>query len=174
MDELKYQFDATVVRVIDGDTVRMRVDVGFGVEITKNFRLLDIDTPELRGGTEETKAAGRALMGLPQVPRILTARCVLTSLVSAEGYGDFTFKNYHLFPGLALLTPGLRAEPVVDDFTSRPRALAEVECDVGLPSTGATLGVSQASSASFLLLALAAAGLALAATGASGLLLRRR
>lgn len=38
-----------IVRVVDGDTVDLRVDLGFHVEITERFRLAGIDTPELVG-----------------------------------------------------------------------------------------------------------------------------
>lgn len=48
--------------VYDGDTVSsMEVNLGFHATMEKmKFRLFGIDTPELRGGTEETKAAARA------------------------------------------------------------------------------------------------------------------
>jgi micrococcal nuclease len=46
-----YEYKATVVRIIDGDTVRLNVDVGFFLHFQENFRLLGIDTPELRGPT---------------------------------------------------------------------------------------------------------------------------
>ena len=47
--------------VYDGDTVTLEVDLGFHASMRKmKFRLLGIDTPELRGGTDETKAAARA------------------------------------------------------------------------------------------------------------------
>lgn len=40
---------AEVVRVVDGDTVDLRVDLGFHVELLERFRLAGIDTPELVG-----------------------------------------------------------------------------------------------------------------------------
>lgn len=54
-----YEYEAHLVRVIDGDTVELRVDVGFHTYVQKKFRVLGVDTPELRGGTEETKAKAR-------------------------------------------------------------------------------------------------------------------
>lgn len=47
-------------RVIDGDTVDVLIDLGFYSTIRKRVRLLDIDTEELRGGTEETKERAQA------------------------------------------------------------------------------------------------------------------
>ena len=52
-----YHYKATIIRVIDGDTIEARVDLGFKVQITQKFRLLAIDTPELRG---KLKNEGRA------------------------------------------------------------------------------------------------------------------
>jgi len=47
-----------VGRVVDGDTYDFRVDLGLETQRTLRVRLLGVDTPELRGGTPETKAAG--------------------------------------------------------------------------------------------------------------------
>ena len=55
-----YTYKATCTYVVDGDTVDLRVDCGFHISMTLRFRILGIDTPELRRGTDEEKAAGRA------------------------------------------------------------------------------------------------------------------
>ena len=52
-----YHYKATILRVIDGDTVEARVDLGFKIHFTQKFRLLNIDAPEIRG---EKKNEGRA------------------------------------------------------------------------------------------------------------------
>lgn len=41
-----YNYRAKVVRVVDGDTVDLAVDLGFSVNIHIRARLLDVDTPE--------------------------------------------------------------------------------------------------------------------------------
>lgn len=38
-----------LIRVVDGDTVRLKVDVGFHMTFEDNFRLADINAPEPRG-----------------------------------------------------------------------------------------------------------------------------
>ena len=48
-----------VIRVIDGDTVDILIDVGFYMTVRKRIRMLDIDTDEVRGGTDETKLRAR-------------------------------------------------------------------------------------------------------------------
>ncbi|KKN39121.1 hypothetical protein LCGC14_0746410 [marine sediment metagenome] len=49
-----------VIRVIDGDTVDVMIDLGFYLSARKRIRFLNIDTYELRGGTDETKTLARA------------------------------------------------------------------------------------------------------------------
>ena len=54
-----YHYRGLITRVIDGDTVEAEIDLGFGVSIHETIRLDGINTPEIRGGTAETKAAGQ-------------------------------------------------------------------------------------------------------------------
>ena len=55
-----YTYKATVTSVYDGDTLTVDVDLGFSIVLRNiKLRLLGIDTPELRGGTEETKSYAR-------------------------------------------------------------------------------------------------------------------
>lgn len=51
---------AKVDRVIDGDTVDLLIDLGFNIFTKQRIRFAGIDTPELRGGTDESKARARA------------------------------------------------------------------------------------------------------------------
>lgn len=55
-----YQYKAHIKSVYDGDTCTAIVDLGFTVSVEVKFRLLGIDTPELRGGTAATKAKAAA------------------------------------------------------------------------------------------------------------------
>ena len=44
-----YEYRTKVVRVVDGDTVDVDIDLGFGVWLRKSrIRLLGVDTPESR------------------------------------------------------------------------------------------------------------------------------
>ena len=54
-----YEYRARLSRVVDGDTVDLEVDLGFHMKADLRFRVLDLDTPELRGGTDESKAKAR-------------------------------------------------------------------------------------------------------------------
>lgn len=52
-----YRYAAKLIRVVDGDTVWMDVDLGFTVHVNICFRLLGINSPELIGSDP---AGGRA------------------------------------------------------------------------------------------------------------------
>lgn len=53
-----YRRKALITRVIDGDTVKAVVDLGFGINYQPNsFRLAGIDCPELRKDPEKAQAA---------------------------------------------------------------------------------------------------------------------
>ena len=43
----------------DGDTFNLTIDLGFELVFHTTTRIEGVDTPELRGGTDESKAAGR-------------------------------------------------------------------------------------------------------------------
>lgn len=56
-----YSYQAVVVRWVDGDTVILRVDLGFRLSFTDAFRLVRVDTPERgqAGWVEATAGASR-------------------------------------------------------------------------------------------------------------------
>lgn len=50
-----YQYRATLIRVVDGDTIDASVDLGFSVRVDMRLRLAQINAPEMN--TQEGKAA---------------------------------------------------------------------------------------------------------------------
>jgi micrococcal nuclease len=69
----EYKYKARVVRVIDGDTVVLAIDLGFKITATENCRMLGYDAPEMRG-KDRTKGllAKAALEGLLIGPLTIT------------------------------------------------------------------------------------------------------
>ena len=54
-----YEYNCKIVRVVDGDTVDVDIDLGFGVWLHKErIRLYGIDTPESRTSDKEEKVYG--------------------------------------------------------------------------------------------------------------------
>jgi micrococcal nuclease len=64
-----FQYEATMLRVVDGDTVWLNVDLGFRVRIEEVFRLAYINAPEKVNFTLEgvqDRAATHILRCIPQ------------------------------------------------------------------------------------------------------------
>jgi micrococcal nuclease len=55
-----FEYNAEVLRVIDGDTLDARIDLGFDVHVNKRIRLMGIDTWESRTRDKAEKAKGLA------------------------------------------------------------------------------------------------------------------
>ena len=54
-----YEYECTIRRVVDGDTIDVDVDLGFGTwRCSERIRLYGVDTPECRTSDAEEKAAG--------------------------------------------------------------------------------------------------------------------
>ncbi len=51
-----YTYSATVLQVIDGDTVKLRIDLGFKILWVSNCRLAEINAMELKDKNESLKA----------------------------------------------------------------------------------------------------------------------
>ena len=57
---IMYEYNAEIVRVYDGDTIRVNIDLGFGLSINNTaIRLKGINTPEIRGEEKEQGYASR-------------------------------------------------------------------------------------------------------------------
>ena len=55
----RYLFKILEFENYDGDTFTLRLDMGFSMQWIGSVRIHSVDTPELRGGTDLSKAAGR-------------------------------------------------------------------------------------------------------------------
>jgi micrococcal nuclease len=51
----EYIYNAKVIKVVDGDTVDMMVDLGFGTFVKERFRLAFINTPEINSAVESER-----------------------------------------------------------------------------------------------------------------------
>jgi len=79
-----YTYIAKVIRVVDGDTVIMKVDVGFHVTVKERFRLSSIDTAEIyRPRNAKEKAHGLKAKAL--VEKYLLGKKVLVKTKKNTG-----------------------------------------------------------------------------------------
>ena len=58
--DMRYLYDAELIRVVDGDTVDAWIDLGFDITIRRRIRLWGIDAPEMRTRGLQEKAEGFA------------------------------------------------------------------------------------------------------------------
>ena len=54
-----YEYNCTIDRVVDGDTIDVILDLGFSVLYKSRVRLFGIDTPESRTRNKDEKARGK-------------------------------------------------------------------------------------------------------------------
>ena len=76
-----FEYKAHLLRVVDGDTLDCRIDLGFSVFVKKRIRLMGIDTWESRTKDLEEKKKG------------LAAKARLIELLHADE-GEFTLISY--------------------------------------------------------------------------------
>jgi micrococcal nuclease len=58
----QYQYRATLVRVVDGDTAVLDVDLGFDVHIRPKVRFMGYNAPELHGAHKDAAQAARSTL----------------------------------------------------------------------------------------------------------------
>ena len=79
-----YEYRATIVKVVDGDTVDVDIDLGFGIVLSdERVRIAGIDTPESRTRDKEEKKFGLAAKA--RVKQLLGKTCVLKTQINKDG-----------------------------------------------------------------------------------------
>ena len=83
-----FEYRCTILRVVDGDTVDVDIDLGFGVWLRKQrIRCFGIDTPESRTRDKEEKKFG--LLAKYYVERFLPVGSKATLVTEKDGKGKF-------------------------------------------------------------------------------------
>jgi endonuclease YncB( thermonuclease family) len=94
---LIYIYKAELIRVVDGDTVDLIIDLGFDTSRKERFRLYGIDAPELR--FEAGKAAKAWLEdALTPLEAIYIQTIQLSTKAKRDKYGRFLAVLYDRFP----------------------------------------------------------------------------
>lgn len=104
-----YQYNATVLKPIDGDTIKALVDLGCEVSVVKRLRFNGINTAESKGADREARgdaAAARVAALLPAGTRIR----VHTHRASKKNDADAIEKYGRLLADVWLLDA--KGEPV--------------------------------------------------------------
>lgn len=85
-----YQYRAEVLRVVDGDTIDFAVELGFFMTARIRVRLLDVDAPEIRGGS---KVAGQIVAEKVREWCDTNNRCVIVTTKTGK-YGRWLAEVY--------------------------------------------------------------------------------
>jgi len=81
-----WRYDATILKVKDGDTVVAQVDLGFSTHLIQTFRLIGINSPEKTGKTKLLgEQATRYLIDKVEGKRVI----IETHRDAMEKYGRF-------------------------------------------------------------------------------------
>ena len=75
-----YEYKATIIKIVDGDTVDVDIDLGFDVWVRRQrIRLFGIDTPECRTRNKAEKAHGLLAKAYVQKALIVGRTYALTT-----------------------------------------------------------------------------------------------
>jgi len=82
-----YEYNFKLVKIVDGDTIDVDIDLGFGVWLRKQrIRMMGIDTPESRTSDDEEKVFG--LMAKQRLTNLIADAKVLKTYNDERGkYG---------------------------------------------------------------------------------------
>jgi len=79
-----YEYKASLVKVVDGDTVDVDIDLGFGIWLkNERVRVMGIDTPESRTSDKVEKVFGLAAKN--RLKELLEKECILKTFAARDG-----------------------------------------------------------------------------------------
>ena len=116
-----YEYDAQIIRWVDGDTVDLRVDLGFGTSWASRFRLYGVDTPE-RGKPGYAEATAFC-MGAAPVGADVRIKSYRPEMMKQDKYGRW----------LAVIVPAFAASSVNDGL---------INAGLAVPYFGGTKGTA--------------------------------
>jgi micrococcal nuclease len=136
-----YEYRSTIVKIVDGDTVDVDIDLGFGTWLhNERVRIMGIDTPESRTSDKTEKVFG--LAAKQRLTELLGPKPILKTMVSKKGedmkgkfgriLGDFITEDGQMVTdimiaeGHAVLYEGQNKDDVhAAHMSNRQRLIAE-------------------------------------------------
>ena len=82
-----YEYECEIVRVVDGDTVDVTLDLGFDILYNNRIRLYGINTPESR--TRDLEEKKRGLAAKDRVKELCPVGSSITLKTTKDGRGKF-------------------------------------------------------------------------------------
>jgi len=136
-----YEYRTNIVKIVDGDTVDVDIDLGFGTWIrNERVRIMGIDTPESRTSDKTEKVFG--LAAKKRITELLGPSPVLKTQVSKKGedmkgkfgrvLGDFTTEDGRMITDIMIeeghavrYMGGSKDDVTAQHMVNRERLLAE-------------------------------------------------
>lgn len=87
-----YTFRGVCTHVVDGDTIDVTIDVGFGLTTKQRLRFHGIDTPELRSPDEDERS--RAKLAKDFVADWLEGRTLYIQTYKSDVFGRYLARIY--------------------------------------------------------------------------------
>jgi len=113
-----YEYRCKVLKVVDGDTVDVDIDLGFGIVLTdERVRIMGIDTPESRTSDKVEDIFGEAAKA--RVKELLHGDAILKTEVNKDGE-DMKGKFGRIL-----------GDFIVEEYEGQPRLLTEVLIEEG-------------------------------------------
>ena len=113
-----YEYKCKITRVIDGDTVDVDIDLGFGIVLTdERVRIMGIDTPESRTSDKVEKIFG--LAAKERLKELLGKEAILKTQINKNGE-DMKGKFGRIL-----------GDFVVEEWEGQPRMITEVLIEEG-------------------------------------------
>lgn len=91
-----YEYSAKVMRVVDGDTIDVDIDHGFGITSRKRLRLFGVDAPETYGVKKESEEYEKGLAAKVWLDEMIGGKQVVvhTSKDRTGKFGRYLAKVY--------------------------------------------------------------------------------
>ena len=113
-----YEYKCKITRVVDGDTVDVDIDLGFGIVLTdERVRIMGIDTPESRTSNKVEKIFG--LAAKERLKELLGKEAILKTQINKNGE-DMKGKFGRIL-----------GDFVIEEWEGEPRMITEVLIEEG-------------------------------------------
>jgi micrococcal nuclease len=98
MQKSYYLYKATVIRVVDGDTVDLEIDLGMSVFVKQRIRLAGIDTPETYGVKKDSKEYAAGMKAKNRLKELIEGKEIAVETVKDKKgkYGRYLGDLYML------------------------------------------------------------------------------
>lgn len=113
---MTYEYNARCIRVVDGDTVDLEVDLGFHLKATLRFRIIGVDCPETNSKDPAERARATAATEFT-THWLFNAGTVQVFTYKADSFGRWLATIFH---GTESLGPALISAGLAVPFMVKP------------------------------------------------------